>query len=242
MKYVRAIFFLILSGCGNSDLWRSSDFPYAAEFPFVVKLRDPVTDLNCSGTLLSETTVLTAAHCLQRQGRFVVVAASGVVSAHEVARLGKGTPEDTGDIAVLKTDEPIAAASFPKIGRSLQAGERVRLAGFGCTDFETVGGGGAQQVGWNRVDYVGDFAYLLSPIGVRGLVSQGGETAGLCYGDSGSPAFRDSSNVVVGVGHGAGRTESDHVSFFVDLTQPAQRSFLESANSQLGLSVAFEAE
>jgi hypothetical protein len=237
--FVAFVAVVLLTACGESSLYKQSDFPFAASYPFVAKIQDPVLEIDCTGVFLSPVAFLTAGHCVKRAGTFVLVSSQGVRTAREAARLGPGTSEDTGDLVLMTVDEENFPGPFPRIGRRAEVGEELSLVGFGCSAWEDRQTNGEMRIGVNRVAYAADFLYLLSPLApVRELI--GSESTGLCYGDSGAPALRlGSPPELVGLGHAVYRDDAQHYSLLVDLTQPAQLAFLKAQDEALRLGIDF---
>lgn len=240
-KFILVVIGLSLVGCGGkSNLWKQSDFGMGGTYPFAAKVLDPVGDRSCSAVQLNDRTVLTAAHCISREGSFVVLTPAGATTGRETARLGGGEVEDSHDLSLLTLDEALAAAAYPVIGSRLKVGESLAFVGFGCQDWDRQTGGGAMQVGTNTITEIDPFARTFTKLStVRGILGVAAGN-GLCYGDSGGPALREGEpRELVGLSHGVVQGEDGHYSLFIDLTQPAQQDFLRAQNNSLGLGLTF---
>lgn len=167
----------------------------------------------CSGTVITPTVVLTAAHCLDENGGPVGYALTGVffhdfdvapptnsplwvpvTSWRRHPSWSAGSAMNT-DIGLVRLPAPIAGVSpSPYLNRPLVAadvGQPMKVVGYGIT---SSGGTGA-----------GTRRYVTLPL--RGLTTQhlqlgNMSTAGICNGDSGGPSFltaRDGVRRVAGV-------------------------------------------
>lgn len=242
LRYLSFLLGLLLSACsGESKLWRQSDFPLGENFAYAAKFFDPVTQTVCSAVLLSPTTALTAAHCVKREGNFLVLSAAGSSGAHEVARLGEGGDGDTSDLSLLTLDDPLAAKEYPVIGSELKEGETLTFLGFGCESLATRTATGVMQVGENTIIELSQYAYVLTPVAsLRSIVGISGGS-GLCFGDSGGPALRTVgvAKELVALGHAVRDSREGQYSIFVNLTEAAQRDFLLQKNDELQLGIVF---
>jgi trypsin len=163
----------------------------------------------CTGTLISPTIFLTAAHCDQGVERVAVTFDSSYDSVHGTAYWGtwhadpgyRQAQSNPHDLAVVVLDRPIdgiTPARLPQAGSlsNVKVGDRFTSVGYG-----------AQSV---TIDHGPDFHYAdvryvasggldaLTPSWLRISMNPARGDGGTCYGDSGGPNFL-----------GAGATETN---------------------------------
>lgn len=155
----------------------------------------------CTGTLVSPTVFLTAAHCDQGVSR-VAVTFDSVYDA----RSGKtywGTwhadpaythaQSDPHDIAVVVLDKPvkgIVPARLPRLGSldNLRVGDGITSVGYGAQSV-TMGAGGA-TFHYADIRYVATGSVsAMNNAWIRASMNPATGDGGTCYGDSGGPNF-----------------------------------------------------
>jgi len=163
----------------------------------------------CTGTLISPTVFLTAAHC-EGAARVAVTFDSSYDSKTGTTYWGtwhadpayKKAQSDPHDLAVIVLDNAvkgITPARLPKLGQldSLAHGDPITSVGYGAQSV-TMGAGGA-TFHYADVRYVAvGSVNAITPSWVRASMNASTGDGGTCYGDSGGPNFL-----------GGGSTETD---------------------------------
>jgi secreted trypsin-like serine protease len=165
----------------------------------------------CSGTLISATVFLTAAHCDQGVSRVAVTFDSDYNSKTGTTHWGtwyadsgyNQAQSDPQDIAVVVFDKAvkgIAPARLPKAGSldSVQHGDRFTSVGYGAQSV-TIDKGPTFHYADTRFVATGGLNSL-TPSWLRISMNPAKGDGGTCYGDSGGPNFL-----------GAGSTETNIV-------------------------------
>jgi V8-like Glu-specific endopeptidase len=168
----------------------------------------------CTGTLISPTVFLTAAHCDLGVSRVAVTfdssydAATGTTywgTWHADAAFTKAQ-NDPHDIAVVVLDNAvkgIAPARLPKLAQldSLKVGDGITAVGYGAQSV-TMGPGGA-TFHYADIRYVATGSVnAMNSSWIRASMNPATGDGGTCYGDSGGPNFlgagADETNIVAG--------------------------------------------
>lgn len=164
----------------------------------------------CSGTLISPTVFLTAAHCNVGTTTVYVTFDEKYSSR---ARLYRGTfyydalynqaQSDPHDIAVVVFDKPvkgITPARLPTRGQfdGLRNGQPFTAVGYGGQEPVITPGAGPVIGYLDSREFATSSLNALNPAWIRNSQNPSTGDGGACYGDSGGPNFL-----------GAGRTETD---------------------------------
>lgn len=193
----------------------------------------------CTGTLVSNNVVLTAAHCVEGHPQKMVVvfntnlraansselrAATGYIQ-HPLWR--KNDPRSHGDLALVKFSGPLPSGYHPVTLASpnfkIAKGENVVLAGYGVTDGLSNQGAGILRQTETQIE---------------GMLTQteiatDGENHSVCFGDSGGPAFvRENGKLVqLGVASSVSNQACDQTSVHTDVQ--AFENWIQTTAAQL---------
>jgi V8-like Glu-specific endopeptidase len=196
------------------------------------------TWLECTGTLISPTVFLTAAHCYQGLNRVQVTFDDQYVGDGGGGLLGTfhsdpafnpnaGNVED--DVAVVVLDKAVrnlTPAALPRLNSlaKLPKNALITSVGYGATLVSQGGGPKTLTYTDSRNVATGTLnALTSSALKVSEKVSAG--NGGTCYGDSGGPNFVGTTNVIAGTTiTGDTWCGSTNVDFRLDT--PAARDFL----------------
>lgn len=200
---------------------------------------------SCSGTLISPTVFLTAAHCDWGLSRMAVTFDSEYVAGSGTTHWGtwhadprfRGAQGDPYDVAVVVFDEPldITPAQLPDAGSlsSLSMDQGFTSVGYGAQAV-SIDHGPTFQYADVRFVATSDTLFAINKAWLRISMNPTLGDGGTCYGDSGGPNFL-----------GAGEDEKDIVAaltvtgdFMCRATNVVYRLDTDSARSFLGQYVA----
>ncbi len=165
------------------------------------------TWLYCSGTLISPTVFLTAAHCGENGERVVVTFDTAYQAGDKVyAGTFHSDPlyghdqSDPHDIAVVVFDKAvkgIAPARLPAAGSlsNLAGSQQFTSVGYGA--YEVTNQPGGHQYLYDDVRMVATGTLnAINPSWLRISMNPSTGNGGTCYGDSGGPNFLGTTNIV----------------------------------------------
>jgi secreted trypsin-like serine protease len=145
----------------------------------------------CSGTMLTSTTVLTAAHCFEQRPRSVFLRVGNQdvfarrVTIHPNYRSG-ATPFNViagfNDVAIVELESPVNLPTLPiLVSRNTSPGESMQIYGFGLDEDENVSilQGGAATISEMTNDHI--------------VTRFDGSQSNTCEGDSGGPGTVNTS-------------------------------------------------
>lgn len=194
------------------------------------------TWLYCSGTLISPTVFLTAAHCDEGTTR-VTVTFDPAYKAGDKTYTGAWYADplydqkqsDPHDIAVVVFDKPvkgIAPAQLPAADSlsNLSGSQQFSSVGYGA--YEVTNGPGGHQYLYNDVRMVATGTLnAINPAWLRISMNPATGNGGTCYGDSGGPNFLGTTDIVAATTiTGDAVCRSTNVDYRLDT--PSARAFL----------------
>jgi secreted trypsin-like serine protease len=166
------------------------------------------TSLYCSGTLISPTVFLTAAHCAE--GTRVRVTFDPAYQVGDPVSTGSfyadpaysKVQSDPHDIAVVVLDKAITTirpATLPKANAlaGLPKDQQFTSVGYGAYEVTNQPGGHRYLYDDVRMTATGTLN-AITPAWLRISMNPATGNGGTCYGDSGGPNFLGTSNVVAG--------------------------------------------
>jgi secreted trypsin-like serine protease len=168
------------------------------------------TWIYCSGTLISPTVFLTAAHC-GTEGEQVLVTFDPDYEAGDKLYSGTfhadplypGNQSDAHDIAVVVLDKAvkgITPAQLPEAGSlsNLSGSQQFTSVGYGAYEV-TNGPGGHQYLYDDRRMVATGTLNAVNPTWLRISMNPSTGNGGTCYGDSGGPNFLGDTNIIAAI-------------------------------------------
>ena len=194
------------------------------------------TWIYCSGTLISTTVFLTAAHCGD-QGERVRVTFDTAYQAGDAVYPGtfrsdplySQSQSDPHDIAIVVLDRPvkrITPALLPKQGALSQLSSTQKFTSVGYGAYLVTNGPGGKTYLYNdvRMTAVGTLN-AINPAWLRISMNASTGNGGTCYGDSGGPNFLGSSSTIAATTiTGDAVCRATNVAYRLDT--PSARAFL----------------
>src|SRR6476646_2347960 len=168
------------------------------------------TWLYCSGTLISPTVFLTAAHCAEGGGDRVRVTFSSAYQDGDTTYAGTfhGDPaysqsqSDPHDIAVVVLDKAvkgITPATLPKAGALSSVDGSTKFTSVGYGAYDVTSGPGGHVLHYNDVRMVATGTLnSLTPDWLRISMNPSTGNGGTCYGASRGPNFLGSTGTIAG--------------------------------------------
>src|SRR5215207_8728319 len=168
------------------------------------------TWIYCSGTLISPTVFLTAAHCAEDGERVGVTFDSAYQAGDQVYYgtfysdpLYNQSQSDPHDIAVVVFDKPIRGitpALLPTADSLSELSSTQQFTSVGYGAYEVTKGPGGRQYLYNDVRMVATGTLnSTNPSWLRISMNPSTGNGGTCYGDSGGPNFVGTTDIIAAI-------------------------------------------
>ncbi|MDQ3307864.1 MAG: trypsin-like serine protease [Actinomycetota bacterium] len=194
------------------------------------------TWLYCSGTLISPTVFLTAAHCAEDDERVAVTfdpayqdgdpVYRGVFQADPAYSQRQNNPHDIAVVVLADPISSIAPASLPAAGSLSNLSGRQTFTSVGYGAYEVTRGPGGHQFLYDDVRMMATGTLnATNKAWLRISMNPSTGNGGTCYGDSGGPNFLGTTDIVAATTiTGDAICRSTNVDYRLDT--PSARKFL----------------
>jgi hypothetical protein len=191
----------------------------------------------CSGSALSDTRFLTAAHCFDPSlPVFVTYKNSPPYSLATDFTQGTFYPSDSYDVAVIVLDEPSDPGAFavlPTAGLvdELPMMTDVDVVGYGVQGFIRGGGQPGQVLTLTRYFAPTQLVQsndIFSSLFIKLTANPGMGKGGICFGDSGGPDILSGTNIILGVNSFVMNSNCSGVTYSQRIDLPEVLEFINS--------------
>lgn len=155
---------------------------------------------SCTGTYISQTAVLTAAHCLEGVNS-ITVASLGYARRARAVYIHpqyNGRVTDGSDLAIVLVSEPIQAAPVPLLVSAGPPGVGEELVAYGYGTDEN-GRGTPDRIANGEASLKATFIAFAASLGGRFYQTASTEDGTTCEGDSGGPILAKNANGEYGI-------------------------------------------
>ncbi len=157
----------------------------------------------CTATLIGPSVLLTAAHCVANGGKVTISISAttfkGKCTHHEKWKDGEG--DVSADYALCLLDQELAGVTPERLdlaGTGLDVGQKLLLAGFGCTQEDMSGGNdGVFRIGLTKISEMPSYNEHQPNDMLSESDPNENAPAIVCPGDSGGSVYRLKSNSTV---------------------------------------------
>jgi hypothetical protein len=202
-------------------------------YPAVVYLNNDSLEAACTGTFVSDTTLLTAAHCINNDddGGLRIDTVRSLKSIHVAGVFGLGAQRLPTDLAIIIFPPGTGTSTIPMATKPPAVGDSITIIGYGRT-IATVDKSVSETqaiTGDNQLQSAGAFLFFTGQPGPSDTVPAGQDSAS-GDGDSGGPLLIDgklAGTCAVGsVAQGRKR------SFYINLQSPQSCALLRRAQAE----------